>query len=58
MDETKLTIREAATLLGVSAPLVQYYINHKRLVPVGKFANAWMLDRQAVENFKRQRERR
>jgi len=58
MEESKLSVKEAAKLLGVSAPLVQYYINHKRLVPIGQFGGAWILDRQHVENFKRERERR
>jgi excisionase family DNA binding protein len=49
-----LTTREAAALLGIRPNGVVQLIRHGRL-PATKLARDWRIERQAVEQFTRQR---
>ena len=58
MEENIISATEARKLLGgMSQQLLQYHIEQGNLKHLGKFAGAYVLDRRAVENFKRERER-
>jgi hypothetical protein len=57
MAENEISVRQAAKILGVTVPMVHYCIVHEQIRPIGRFGNAFVLDRNAIENFKLQRER-
>jgi len=45
-------LTEAAKILGITTSVVNYHVTNGNLKPVGKFGNAYILDRATVEAFK------
>ncbi len=45
-------VTEAAKILGITTSVVNYHVTNGNLKPVGKFGNAYILDRATVEAFK------
>jgi excisionase family DNA binding protein len=58
MDSNLIGTTEAAKILGISTSVVSYHIANGNLKPVGKFGNAYILERAAVEAFIAKREQR
>jgi hypothetical protein len=57
MEPDKIGVKDAAQILGVSGPMVNHLITYGRIRPLGKWGNAWILDRAQIEILKRQRDR-
>jgi predicted site-specific integrase-resolvase len=58
MEDNKITLADAAKILGISVPGAHGHLVRGNLKSLGRFGGVWILDRQQVENFKRERERR
>jgi hypothetical protein len=58
MADHEISVRQVAKILGVTVPMIHYWLVHEHIRPIGKFGNAFVLDRSAVEAFKARREAR
>lgn len=56
MSPDLISVTEAAKILGITTSVVHYHVTNGNLKPVGKFGNAFILERSAVEAFKAKRE--
>jgi len=52
MNVDFIGVTEAAKILGITTSVVNYHVTNGNLKPVGKFGNAYILDRATVEAFK------
>jgi excisionase family DNA binding protein len=58
MNEDLIGTTEAAKILGVTTTVVNYHVKNGNLPSVGRFGNAIVLSRQAVEKFAEERRRK